>query len=125
LYRASPCVPLRPDNECPQFFAVDWREDDAGLVAYCAQALGLESLTTEGKKKKKKGTQLVLCTISLSQRAASPVLDHVKAVLSGMPFLSHDNANEVPQRVGWQPAGGRGCRLAPAMPLVALSLPTP
>jgi hypothetical protein len=38
--------------------------------------------------------------------AASPVLDHVKAVLSGMPFLSHDNANEVPQRVGWQPAGG-------------------
>jgi hypothetical protein len=33
------------DNECPQFFAVDWREDDADIVAYCAQALELESLT--------------------------------------------------------------------------------
>ena len=47
--------------------------------------------------------------------AGTPVLDHVKAVLSGMPFLSHDNANEVPQRVGWQPAGGgvpAGCQRA-------------
>ena len=35
------------DNECPHFFAVDWREDDADIVAYCAQALELESLTAE------------------------------------------------------------------------------
>src|SRR5688572_32805135 len=27
------------DNECPHFFAVDWREDDADIVAYCAEAL--------------------------------------------------------------------------------------
>jgi hypothetical protein len=35
------------DNECPHFFAVDWREDDADIVAYCAEALELESLTAE------------------------------------------------------------------------------
>src|SRR5262245_41896730 len=35
------------DNECTHFFAVDWREDDADIVAYCAQALGLDSLTAE------------------------------------------------------------------------------
>ena len=35
------------DNECAQFFAVDWREDDAYIVAYCTEALGLESLTAE------------------------------------------------------------------------------
>jgi hypothetical protein len=35
------------DNECPQFFAVDWREDDADIVAYAAEALELESLTAE------------------------------------------------------------------------------
>jgi hypothetical protein len=34
-------------NECPHFFAVDWREDDADIVAYCAKALSLESLTAE------------------------------------------------------------------------------
>jgi hypothetical protein len=26
------------DNECPHFFAVDWREDDADIVACCAEA---------------------------------------------------------------------------------------
>jgi len=35
------------DNECSNFFAVDWREDDADIVAYCAEALELESLTAE------------------------------------------------------------------------------
>jgi hypothetical protein len=35
------------DSECPHFFAVDWREDDADIVAYCAGVLGLESLTAE------------------------------------------------------------------------------
>jgi hypothetical protein len=35
------------ENRCPQFFAVDWREDEADIVGYCAQALGLESLTAE------------------------------------------------------------------------------
>jgi hypothetical protein len=35
------------DNECPHFFAVDWREDDADIVAYCAEALELELLTAE------------------------------------------------------------------------------
>jgi hypothetical protein len=35
------------DNECPHFFAVDWREDDADIVAYCAESLQLESLTGE------------------------------------------------------------------------------
>jgi len=35
------------DNTCPQFFAVDWREDDADIVAYCADALELDSLTSE------------------------------------------------------------------------------
>lgn len=35
------------DSECPHFFAVDWREDDADIVAYCAEALELDSLTAE------------------------------------------------------------------------------
>ena len=35
------------EKECPHFFAVDWREDDADIVAYCAEALGLGSLTGE------------------------------------------------------------------------------
>src|SRR5262245_59974392 len=35
------------DKECPHFFAVDWREDDADIVATCAQTLELESLTAE------------------------------------------------------------------------------
>jgi hypothetical protein len=35
------------DNECPHFFAVDWREDDADIVAYCAEVLQLDSLTAE------------------------------------------------------------------------------
>lgn len=35
------------DNEFPHFFAVDWREDDADIVAYCAEALQLDSLTAE------------------------------------------------------------------------------
>ncbi|TWU22864.1 hypothetical protein Pla52o_23930 [Novipirellula galeiformis] len=28
------------ENECPHFFAVDWREDDADIVRYCADCLG-------------------------------------------------------------------------------------
>jgi len=35
------------DSQCPHFFAVDWREDDADIVAYCRKALELESLTAE------------------------------------------------------------------------------
>ncbi len=35
------------DNDCPHFFAVDWGEDDADIVAYCAEALELDSLTAE------------------------------------------------------------------------------
>ncbi len=35
------------DNECAHFFAIDGREDDADIVAYCAEALALESLTAE------------------------------------------------------------------------------
>src|SRR5215475_7620743 len=35
------------DSECTHFFAVDWREDDADIVACCAGVLGLESLTAE------------------------------------------------------------------------------
>jgi len=35
------------DNGCPHFCAVDWREDDADIVAYCAQALELQTLTAE------------------------------------------------------------------------------
>lgn len=35
------------DNECPHFFAVDWREDDAEIVADCAEALEIDSLTAE------------------------------------------------------------------------------
>jgi hypothetical protein len=35
------------DGECRHFFAVDWREDDADIVRYCAGRLGLESLSAE------------------------------------------------------------------------------
>jgi hypothetical protein len=35
------------DKESPHFFSVDWGEDDADIVSYCAQALELESLTAE------------------------------------------------------------------------------
>jgi hypothetical protein len=35
------------DDECPHFFAVDWREDDADIIANCAEALGLDSLSAE------------------------------------------------------------------------------
>ena len=28
------------DNECPHFFGVDWREDDADIVQYCGDCLG-------------------------------------------------------------------------------------
>jgi hypothetical protein len=35
------------ESECPHFFAVDWREDDADIVEYCADCLGLTSLTAE------------------------------------------------------------------------------
>jgi hypothetical protein len=38
------------DNECPHFFAVDWREDDADIVGYCAEALELESLSAEWRE---------------------------------------------------------------------------
>jgi hypothetical protein len=35
------------DNECPHFFVVDWREDDADIIKYCAECLGLASLTAD------------------------------------------------------------------------------
>jgi hypothetical protein len=35
------------DNECAHFFSVDWREDDADIVSYCAERLGLTSLSAE------------------------------------------------------------------------------
>jgi len=35
------------ENECSHFFAVDWRKDDADIVADCAEALELDSLTAE------------------------------------------------------------------------------
>lgn len=35
------------ENECGHFFAVDWREDDADIVAYCAESLGLQNLKAE------------------------------------------------------------------------------
>jgi hypothetical protein len=35
------------NSGCPHFFAVDWREDDADIVADCAEALELELLTAE------------------------------------------------------------------------------
>ena len=37
------------DNECAHFFAVDWREDDADVVQYCAECLGNESMRAEWK----------------------------------------------------------------------------
>lgn len=38
-------------NEFPHFFAVDWREDDADVVRYCADCLGDESLRAEWRDK--------------------------------------------------------------------------
>ncbi len=35
------------DNDCPHFFAVDWREDDADIVQDCADCLGTDSLQGE------------------------------------------------------------------------------
>src|SRR5262245_17912121 len=35
------------DNDCAHFFTVDWGEDDADIVAYCAEALELDSLAAE------------------------------------------------------------------------------
>ena len=35
------------DNKCPHFFVVDWGEDDADIVGYCADCLGLPSLSAE------------------------------------------------------------------------------
>jgi hypothetical protein len=35
------------DNECPHFFTVDCREDDADIVKYCSDCLGLPSLAAE------------------------------------------------------------------------------
>jgi hypothetical protein len=38
------------DNKSSHLFAVDWGEDDADIVAYCAEALGLESSTAEWRE---------------------------------------------------------------------------
>lgn len=35
------------DEKCPHFFAVDWREDEADIVAYCADCLDIHSLRAE------------------------------------------------------------------------------
>jgi hypothetical protein len=35
------------EDECPHFFAVDWRGDDADIVADCAAALELDSLAAD------------------------------------------------------------------------------
>lgn len=35
------------DDNCQHFFAVDWREDDAEIVRYCAQLLGEVSIGAE------------------------------------------------------------------------------
>jgi len=35
------------ESECPHFFAVDWREDDADIVRYCAECLELPALIAE------------------------------------------------------------------------------
>ncbi|MDV6034909.1 MAG: hypothetical protein F9B45_33425 [Phycisphaera sp. RhM] len=35
------------ENECPHFFAVDWREDDADIVQYCADCLGNNAIRGE------------------------------------------------------------------------------
>lgn len=35
------------ENGCPHFFAVDWREDDANVVQYCAACLDDESICAE------------------------------------------------------------------------------
>ncbi len=35
------------ENGCPHFFAVDWREDDADIVQYCADCLGDDLLRAE------------------------------------------------------------------------------
>jgi hypothetical protein len=35
------------EDECPHVFNVDWREDDAAIVEYCADCLDLDALTAE------------------------------------------------------------------------------
>jgi hypothetical protein len=35
------------DSRCKHFFPVDWEEDDDAIVMMCADALGLDSLTSE------------------------------------------------------------------------------
>lgn len=35
------------DNECPHFFAIDWREDHADIVQYCADCLGNDAIRGE------------------------------------------------------------------------------
>ena len=35
------------DSGCPHFFAVDWGEDDADIVEYCAGCIGVDSLRAE------------------------------------------------------------------------------
>ena len=38
------------EHKCPHFFAVDWREDDAAIVQYCADCLGDESIRAEWRE---------------------------------------------------------------------------
>ena len=38
------------EEECDHFFAVDWREDDASTVSYCAESLGIDSLKAEWRE---------------------------------------------------------------------------
>jgi hypothetical protein len=35
------------NDECSHFFSVDWREDDADIVQYCADCLGIDSMRAE------------------------------------------------------------------------------
>ena len=45
------------DDGCPHFFAVDWREDDAEIVACCAECVGLNSLCAEWRD----DTLVIIC----------------------------------------------------------------
>lgn len=38
------------DDTCRHFFAVDWREDDASIVEYCAECLDSDSLRAEWRE---------------------------------------------------------------------------
>ncbi len=40
------------ENQCPHFFAVDWREDDAVIVQYCADCLRERSIRVEWREDK-------------------------------------------------------------------------